>query len=313
MTRPGEKLSVIIACHKEGALLRRAVASLREQTDPHFEIVIVNDASPDPITNQICRDLESHPDVRVVWHEINGGLSAARNSGYAAMTGEICVPLDADDTLPCTAIADIRKGFEQAPQAEFVFGDYRHIDLKARTEALIDCSLLCGSDGFLEPRKLCDNWRLLGTSPCRKSAWIRTGGYSQQFSYDAQDIDFFMRLHHRGGKGFYLARCIYNWHRSDEGMNSTRGVRASRRVVMANIDFFDAFGDGIGVRKAIMWKSLEDRDFVAARKLARELTKLTRVSLTTATLAVCAPGVSSILYSIKNDIFSRPSLRIGHR
>jgi len=38
--------------------LRKAVASLENQTDRDFEILVVNNASPDGITNKICRELE---------------------------------------------------------------------------------------------------------------------------------------------------------------------------------------------------------------------------------------------------------------
>jgi len=68
--------------------------------------------------------LKQEKKARIIWYKKNGGLSAARNSGYEAMRGDICAPLDADDTLPQGAIAAIRKGFRENPEVDFVFGNY---------------------------------------------------------------------------------------------------------------------------------------------------------------------------------------------
>ena len=88
-----DTISVVITCYKEGDLLRRAFASLESQSDKDFDIVIVNDASPDETTNTVCRELGEKPRVQVIWRTANGGLSAARNSGYEAMTGDTYVAL----------------------------------------------------------------------------------------------------------------------------------------------------------------------------------------------------------------------------
>ncbi len=52
-----DTISVVITCYQEGNLLRRAFASLGDQSDKDFDIVIVNDASPDETTNAVCHEL----------------------------------------------------------------------------------------------------------------------------------------------------------------------------------------------------------------------------------------------------------------
>jgi hypothetical protein len=47
----------------------------------------------------------------------------AKNHGVEAIRGNISVPLDGDDLLSPGAIAKIREGFNQAPEAGFVFND----------------------------------------------------------------------------------------------------------------------------------------------------------------------------------------------
>ena len=136
-----DKISVVITCYKEGELLLRAINSVENHTDNNFEILIVNDASMDDVTNKICHELERENKARIIWRKKNGGLSAVRNSSYEAMQGDICVSLAADDILPQGTIGAIRKGFIKTPEADFVFGNYILRKIKEGTEELIDTSV----------------------------------------------------------------------------------------------------------------------------------------------------------------------------
>ncbi len=239
-----DRISVVITCYKEGLLLKQAFASLENQTDRDFDILVVNDASPDAVTNEICRELETDKKARVIWHKENGGLSAARNSGYEAMEGDICVSLDADDILPQGAISTIRRGFKLNPKADFVFGNYIRREIEAGTERLIDCNAICSANRFLDARKLANgDWILYGGSPCRKSLWRRLGGYAQEFSYSAQDVDFWKRALISGARGYYVNDIIYEWNRSRKGMNCKVPRKIWVRESVKNILFYDMFAD----------------------------------------------------------------------
>ena len=83
-------ITVVVSCFKEGELLRRAIESLSRQSDRDFETVVVNDAATDQATNAVCRELESEGRARMIWRERNGGLSAARNTGYEEIGRASC-------------------------------------------------------------------------------------------------------------------------------------------------------------------------------------------------------------------------------
>jgi len=207
-----------------------------------LEILIVNDASPDNVTNKICRELEKEKKAHIIWHKENGGLSTARNSGYENMKGDICIPLDADDVIPQDAIAVIRKGFKEHPEADFIFGNFIWREIERGTERLVDCSVLSSPDGFLDPRKLANgHWILYGGSPCRKSLWKRIGGYLQEFSYDVQDVDFWKRALILGAKGYYINHTIYRWYRSKNGMNYNVPPERLTQERIQNIKFYEIF------------------------------------------------------------------------
>ena len=73
-------ISVIVPVYKVEQFLSRCVDSILAQTYPDFEVILVDDGSPDNC-GEIC-DGYARTDSRIhVIHQENGGLSAARNSG----------------------------------------------------------------------------------------------------------------------------------------------------------------------------------------------------------------------------------------
>lgn len=74
------KISIVVPVYKVEKYLQRCVASLLEQSFTSFDLILVDDGSPD-LCGKIC-DQYAEKDNRIhVIHQKNGGLSAARNSG----------------------------------------------------------------------------------------------------------------------------------------------------------------------------------------------------------------------------------------
>ncbi len=93
MTSP--LVSVIIPAYNQAEFLPATLQSVLNQTYPHFEIIVVNDASTDN-TDEVMKGFKD-PRIRYIVHEQNQRLSAARNTGILASRGEIIFLLDADD------------------------------------------------------------------------------------------------------------------------------------------------------------------------------------------------------------------------
>lgn len=92
------KLSVIVPVYKAEQYLHRCVDSILAQTFADFEVLLVNDGSPDR-SGEIC-DEYTKKDSRVrVFHKPNGGVSSARNLALDNVNGEWVCFIDSDDFL----------------------------------------------------------------------------------------------------------------------------------------------------------------------------------------------------------------------
>ncbi len=90
------EFSVIVPVYKVEKYLRRCVDSILDQKNADFEVILVDDGSPDNC-GVIC-DEYAAKDYRVtVIHQENKGLSGARNSGINSSKGEYLVFIDSDD------------------------------------------------------------------------------------------------------------------------------------------------------------------------------------------------------------------------
>lgn len=98
-----EKVSVIIPIYKVEPYLRQCLDSVVGQTYQNLEIICVDDGSPDRC-GDICEEYSSRDNRIRVIHRENGGLSAARNTGIDAATGEYICFIDSDDYVKKTYV-----------------------------------------------------------------------------------------------------------------------------------------------------------------------------------------------------------------
>ena len=92
------KLSIIVPVYKVRRYLQRCIESILQQTYTDYELILVDDGSPDNCGAICDRYAQECDKVRVI-HKKNGGLSSARNAGIAAARGEYITFVDGDDAV----------------------------------------------------------------------------------------------------------------------------------------------------------------------------------------------------------------------
>lgn len=113
-------ISVIVPVYKAEKYLRRCVDSILAQTYTDFELLLIDDGSPDNC-GALC-DEYAEKDSRVcVCHKENGGVSSARNLGLDNARGEWVSFIDADDYVLPTYLSQLTENLD----ADWIVGGYK--------------------------------------------------------------------------------------------------------------------------------------------------------------------------------------------
>lgn len=121
------KVSIVIPVYAVSPYIERCVRSVMNQTYASIECILVDDASPDDSISKCERMLSSYNGAIhfvILHHERNRGLSAARNTGLKAATGEYVLFMDSDDELPKDCISLLMKPVVDNPAIELVQGNF---------------------------------------------------------------------------------------------------------------------------------------------------------------------------------------------
>lgn len=94
-----EKISVIIPCYNVEQYVEKCIDSVLNQSYRNLEIILVDDASSDNTGNILDKYSESDNRVKVVHHDVNKGLSEARNTGIRYATAKYLSFVDGDDRI----------------------------------------------------------------------------------------------------------------------------------------------------------------------------------------------------------------------
>lgn len=121
------KVSVIVPVYNVESYLEKCLCSLARQTLTDFEVLIVNDGSPDQSQTIIDYFCEQYAFMKCIKKE-NGGLSDARNVGIQYATGEYIAFVDSDDYVEETMYEELyRKAISQ--DFDLVVCDFKEIYL----------------------------------------------------------------------------------------------------------------------------------------------------------------------------------------
>ena len=133
-------VSVIVPVYNVEKTIRRCVDSLLAQTFADFELILVDDGSPDNC-GAICDGYaQKDPRIRVI-HKPNGGVSSARNAGLTAAEGKYVLFCDSDDSVHPRWCEILVQAAEEHPDA-FIVSDI--IKMRSQDDLNEDQSLSQG-------------------------------------------------------------------------------------------------------------------------------------------------------------------------
>lgn len=198
------RFSVIIPAFNAAATLARAIESVRLQSWPAHEIIVVDDGSTDP-TADIARQFGAA--VRLI-QQTNRGVSVARNAGASAATGDWLAFLDADDWYAGDRLSLHAEWIAEDPTLDFLTGDYEYRDAAG---SLLGTSMAQHESGHMMLAKAAGAVRVVMETPAEIAAFVadhfgdthtlsvprlrfvELGGYPTGFKV-CEDVHFLTRL-----------------------------------------------------------------------------------------------------------------------
>lgn len=114
--------SIVMPVYGVEPYLRRALDSVVGQTFRDFEVILVNDASPDGSAGICDEYCQAYDCIRTVTHPENRGLSAARNTGLSCARGEYIWFMDSDDHVDPNLLQTVYDSLQKNPAQLVVFG-----------------------------------------------------------------------------------------------------------------------------------------------------------------------------------------------
>lgn len=117
-------VSIIIPVYNVEKYVGAALRSALEQSCTDIEVIVVDDCGTDGSMEVVEEIAAGNPCVRILHHERNRGLSAARNTGIAAAKGEWLYFFDSDDVLAPDCTNNLVSLAESYPDADIIVGQY---------------------------------------------------------------------------------------------------------------------------------------------------------------------------------------------
>lgn len=122
-------ISIIIPVYNTEHYVRRCFQSIINQgdLDADVECIIVDDGSTDNSYQVIRSIIESYSgNINFIYekHDVNRGLSAARNTGISMAKGDYVFFMDSDDWLPTGALSEFISLQREHPQADMIIGNH---------------------------------------------------------------------------------------------------------------------------------------------------------------------------------------------
>ncbi|MDP9801228.1 glycosyltransferase involved in cell wall biosynthesis [Arcanobacterium wilhelmae] len=214
-------LAVIVPAYKVEAYLRDCVESLLTSDYPNFEVVIVDDGSPDD-TGMIADQLATEdPRVRVI-HKENGGLGAARNTGVEQTDSDLIAFVDSDDQVPSHAYSRMYEAMQKSGSGMVVGGVERFNSTRRWAPWFVEEAHSVERLGITGQQFPSILWNVFAWSKLFTRDYFKrvVGEFPVGVLYEDQEVSAKMYL---GGEPFdVIPDIIYRWRERDDASSITQ-------------------------------------------------------------------------------------------
>ena len=182
------KVSVIIPTYNCARYLPGAIESVLRQTYRDFEVIVVNDGSPDDTDSAVAPYLDRITYIK----QANLGAPAARNRGLAASTGELIAFLDDDDEWVPEKLRLQVPEFDDA-EVGLVYSDLRVVHDDGRVEESFLATRPLAASGYIFENFLASGFILTSCVAVSRRCLEDVGDFDESMR-SLQDFDLWFRI-----------------------------------------------------------------------------------------------------------------------
>lgn len=258
------KISVIVPVYKVEKYIEKCVSSLMEQTLDDIEYIFVDDCSPDNSIKILETTLERYPhrvaNVRIIHHDVNKGLTSARNSGLAVARGEYIAHCDSDDWVESTMYEELyNKAVKE--NADIV---YSNINMVFKGYCEVYPSAAYSEDKtVLMKNYISSVWTCLVFAIAKRELYDTHSLKSPTHLSYCEDFWLSVRLFHFARKIAYVNKAFYNYNRMNETSIvhtlNRRTEKEEQTVYLETIDFFEKEGVISDYEIELSWRILKSK------------------------------------------------------
>ena len=208
-------VSVVIPAYQAARWIAETLDSVLAQTFHDYEIIVVNDGSPDTV--DLERALEPYRKRIVYLRQENRGPAGARNTAIRAARGRYIAPLDADDQWEPEFLAEQVAILEADSSLDLVYAGVRVFgDAPDAGRAKF-----ASSEGEVTfARLVLEEFTVAHCATvARREALVRVGLFDESFGH-AEDFELWLRLAKFGGRIGYQRRVLSRYRRRAGSLNS---------------------------------------------------------------------------------------------
>lgn len=261
------KVSIILPAYNHAHFLPQSIESALGQTDPDFEVIVVDDGSTDD-TREVVSGY-SDPRIRYLYQE-NRGLAAARNTGLRAARGEFVAFLDADDLFLPNKLELQTRYFSNHKAAGLVAGGWKYIDA--------DGKWIGEYWPWPHPPELnvygwLENCFVNPVSVLVRKQYVEQAGGFDENLKQVEDWDLWLRLAYAGCRMGWVESfvCAYRFSPHQMTRNATQQKQASIQVLdkfFAQSDLPEHYRDLLGLVYSRLYRLSAGREFAAGQPAA---------------------------------------------
>jgi glycosyltransferase involved in cell wall biosynthesis len=230
MSKENPSVSVIIPAYNTAALIATCLDSVLGQTFSDFEVIVVNDGSPD--TAQLEEALRPYQEKIVYIRPDNKRAAGARNTAIRRARGEFLAFVDSDDSWLPDHLASQMKQFEQDPGVGLVYSDAFLIRYAGHQRTFTET---CPSEGPANFETLiAERCQIpISTVVARKTAIVEAGLFDESLAR-CDDYDMWLRTAFHGAKISYSRKaqaCLFTGRPDSLGQSRSKMTDAYWKIL----------------------------------------------------------------------------------